>query len=369
MFKQAKVTAISMKPKQWDKDSNSDKMESLMRIAAKHNPDLILTTEGVLEGYVITDVIKHPKKAETLLDLAEPIDGPYIDRFRRLARELNTCLCFGFAERVDRDVYNTAIVIDAKGEICGKYHKTQFAEGTHTKWNFNRIGKRLRAFDTPIGRVGIVICNDRFNPRIARTLVLDGARIILIPSYGSRGKEQNQAVLARARENGVPIVEANVGMNLIVSKGEIVAYKWGKDKITTAFIDIPEPPSISASRIWEREYLKLQKIEMKRRYEETMKLNNDKSSKFHLFPAKKGLKLEILKLLAKGDKNKYITPVTLTHLVELFPDSNKYVFQECTSLEAAGLVNIFNSMSGGMNFSCAITDVGKNYLSSIEQKT
>jgi hypothetical protein len=117
----------------------------------------------------------------------------------------------------------------------------------------------------------MLICNDRWNPMIARTLALDGARLLLIPSYGSRSRDQNRAVLARARENGLPIVEANVGMNLIVSKGEIVAYKWGNDRITTAVVEVPAPPSPGAARAYETDYMKLQGPEMARRHAETMK--------------------------------------------------------------------------------------------------
>jgi predicted amidohydrolase len=168
-------------------------------------------------------------------------------------------------------VYNTAVFIDSGGTICGKYHKVQLAEGTHPSCNYNRVGNTLRAFDTPLGRVGIVICNDRWNPMIVRALALDGARLLLISSYGSKSQEQNETVLARARENGIPIVEANVGMNLIVDKGEIVAYQWGNDKITTAMVEVPALPSTAVSREYEQEYLRLQGPEMARRYEESLK--------------------------------------------------------------------------------------------------
>ena len=214
MYTQVKATAISIKPKKWDKGFNADKVETFFREAAKEKPDVILTTEGVLEGLVSGDVIEHPEMGEAMLDIAEPIDGPYISRFRRLAKELSTCLCFGFAERVGDEVYNAAVFIDQAGEIRGHYHKTQLAEGTGPDWYFNRIGKTIRAFDTPIGRAGILICNDRWNPMIGRTLVLDGAQLLLITSYGMKTKVQNETVLARARENGVPIIEANVGMNV-----------------------------------------------------------------------------------------------------------------------------------------------------------
>ena len=270
MYESVEVAAISFRPAKWDKAGNADRMEELFVRAAQKKPRLILTTEGALEGYVVMEIVEGRATAEAMLEVAEPIDGPYIRRFQKLARTLNTCLAFGFAERIGDEAFNCALFLDQEGEICGRYHKVQLAEGTHPSWQFNRVGHRLRAFDTPIGRAGFVICNDRWNPDIVRALVLDGARIILIPSYGSKTKEQNQAVLARARGNGVPIVEANVGMNLIISKGEICAYQWGNDQITYGVVDIPEAPGAEAARQAEQDYLAAQSPEMELRYERTL---------------------------------------------------------------------------------------------------
>ena len=270
MYESVEVAAISFRPAKWDKAANADRMEELFVRAAQGSPRLILTTEGALEGYAVMDVVEGRATAEAMLEVAEPIDGPYIRRFQQLARTLNTCLAFGFAERVGDEAYNCALFLDQQGEICGKYHKVQLAEGTHSSWRFNCVGKRLRAFDTPIGRAGFVICNDRWNPNIVRALVLDGARIILIPSYGAKSKRQNQAVLARARENGVPIVEANVGMNLIISKGEICAYQWGNDRITYGVVDVPAAPCHATARQAEQDYLTAQTPEIERRYQKTL---------------------------------------------------------------------------------------------------
>ncbi len=270
MYESVEVAAISFRPTKWDKAANADRMEELFVRAAQDGPRLILTTEGALEGYVVMEIVEGRAQPDAMLEVAEPIDGPYIRRFQKLARSLKTCLAFGFAERIGEEAYNCALFLDQQGEICGKYHKVQLAEGTHHSWRFNRVGSRLRAFDTPIGRAGFVICNDRWNPHIVRALVLDGARIILIPSYGSKSKSQNQAVLARARENGVPIVEANVGMNLIISKGEICAYRWGNDQITHAVVDVPAAPGVDAARKAERDYLEAQSPEMERRCRTTL---------------------------------------------------------------------------------------------------
>ena len=60
-------------------------------------------------------------------------------------------------------------------------------------------------------------------------------------------------------------------MNLIISKlGEIVAYKWGNDQISTACIDIPVSPSTKAARSAEQEYLQSQGPEMEARYQKTI---------------------------------------------------------------------------------------------------
>jgi predicted amidohydrolase len=270
MFSSIEVAAISLRPKKWDKPANAAKMERLIRKAAAKSPDVIVTIEGALEGYVVYDVIEGRRTADEMLEIAEPLDGPYVAHFRQLAGSLRTCLCFGFAERVGNEIYNTVVFIDHAGEICGTYQKSQFAEGTHPSWHFNRIGKELRAFDTPFGRAGMLICNDRWNPLIARSIVLDGAQILYIPTYGNTSRAQNQAVLARARESGVPIVQANVGQNLVVSKGETVAYQRGLDRITHATVDIPTVASTTAARMLEQEYLERQGPEMERRYRETM---------------------------------------------------------------------------------------------------
>lgn len=271
MFEQVRATAISMKPTKWDKAANADRLEAFFREAARDEPDLMLAPEGVLEGYVVGDIYEGRRRPEEMYDVAEPIDGPYIARFQRLAKSLKTCLAFGFAELIGDEVYNAAIFVDEKGDIRGKYHKTQLAEGTHDSWFFNRLGESIRAFDTPFGRAGFLICNDRWNPLIARTLVLDGAGLLLIPSWGDKAKKQNETVLARARENGVAIVEANVGVNLIVSKGEIAAYHWGNDQITTAVVEVPVPASTDAARASEVQYMALQGPESARRYEELQK--------------------------------------------------------------------------------------------------
>ena len=159
MFQQVKVAACSFVPKKFDLDANADRLEKCFRTAAGRSAQLALGPEGVLEGYVVNEILAGKAPAKRMLDVAVTIDGPVIKRFCSLARELQMCLAFGFAERIGRDAYNTAVFIDHRGRICGKYHKMQFAEGYHRSWWFNRIGQKSRSFKTPFGKCGFLICN------------------------------------------------------------------------------------------------------------------------------------------------------------------------------------------------------------------
>ncbi len=267
-----RVAAISFVPVKFDLQGNANRLEHVFREAKQGGAEIAVAPEGILEGYVVNEIIAGEFPAEKMKDVAVPIDDSMVQRFQRLAQELDMSLVFGLAERIGDDVYNSAVFIDPEGSIRGKYHKMQFAEGYDDEWWFNRLGTASRAFDTPYGRAGILSCNDRWNPNLERIPVLDGAQFLLIPSMGSRSLRQDEAVLSRGRENGVPIVEANVGVTLIVNDNEIVAVDREEEGITYAEITIPPPASPNErerDRV-ESEFLKWREQEMKVRLQKTL---------------------------------------------------------------------------------------------------
>lgn len=264
-----RVAAISFVPAKGDLAANAAQLESAFREAAAGRARLAVAPEGILEGYVINPMLAGLMPVARMHELAVPVDGPLIRRFRDLARELQLCLVFGFAERLGSDVFNAAIFIDDAGVIRGKYHKMQFEEGYHPSWWFNRLGEKSRAFDTPFGRCGILICNDRWTPALARIPALDGAQFLVIPAYGSTSARQDEAVLARARETGLPVVEANVGVSLIVDGGEVAVVRRASTAVTFAEITVPprgtaRPAERDAA---EMDFLASRAVEMARRYE------------------------------------------------------------------------------------------------------
>ena len=268
-----RVAAVSFVPTKLDLAGNANRMEQAFREAQKGGAKIAVGPEGALDGYVVNEIIAGEFATERMKEVAIPIHHTVIRRFQGLAAKLDMCLVFGFAELVGADIFNSAVFIDNKGEISGKYHKMQFAEGYDPSWWFNRLGQKSRAFDTPYGRCGIMICNDRWNPTLARIPALDGAQFFVIPSFGSRSKKQDEAVLSRGCENDLPVIEANVGVTLIVDQQKIAAVDRHEEGITFANITIP--PAISAQPEErdevERKFLKWREEEMQRRLQRRLK--------------------------------------------------------------------------------------------------
>ncbi len=270
--KRVRVAAISFEPIKLALEANAAQLAEAFEEAAANGAQIAVAPEGIQEGYIVNEIIAGRMPAERMHDVAIPVDHPVIRNFQVLADRLDMCVVFGFAEKDGADVFNTAVFIDDTGLIRGKYRKMQLAEGCHPDWWFDRLGTQARAFETPFGRCGILICNDRWNPLLAGILKADGARFLTIPSFGSTSQAQDDAVLARSVENGIPVVEANVGVTLIASGGKIVAVDRKRTGITYAEIEIPPASELDLAvrdRL-EMRFLRERIREMPRRYRQTM---------------------------------------------------------------------------------------------------
>jgi N-carbamoylputrescine amidase len=139
---------------------------------------------------------------EEFFDYAEPIPGPSFARVADAARQAGAYVLFPLYERVqDGELYNSAVFIDPRGEIVGKYRKIhiplvkakdmhgQVVEGNE-KFYFRPGNLGYPVWETDLGvRVGTTICYDRHFPEGPRSLALNGADIILIPVATPLGGE------------------------------------------------------------------------------------------------------------------------------------------------------------------------------------
>jgi N-carbamoylputrescine amidase len=162
-----------------DPNENLAKAEWRIREAAAKGAQIISVQELFRSQYFCR------QESAELFDLAEPLDGPTSKAFTRLARELNIVIVGSIFERRAAGVYhNTAIVIDAGGELLGAYRKMHIPDDPlyFEKYYFTPGDLGFRAFDTRFARVAPLVCWDQWYPEAARLAALSGAQVLIYPT-------------------------------------------------------------------------------------------------------------------------------------------------------------------------------------------
>ena len=217
--KSVRIAGLVLKWILADKEANFRRIVPLIRKAAAGGAKIVSTTECFLDGYAIKD---KSIPLETYRQLGEPVPGgKYVRRLAALADELDIYLIAGMTEAAAEQRYNTALLIGPDGRLMGKYHKQKLGHELVR----NTPGNESPVFQTPYGRMGLIICADRTRPSIVRRFCEKGADFLICPSGGMFGAKTNDPMVqARARENHKPIIFVHPAEFLVVGPdGSMVA--------------------------------------------------------------------------------------------------------------------------------------------------
>ena len=147
--------------------------------AVSSGADLVVFPELSLTGYLLQDLV--PEVA------LSPERSPEVKELCRLSRRI--AVAFGMVEEsVDHRFFNSALFL-AGGKILHCHRKVYLPTyGMFDEGRDFAPGASFSAFDTPLGRFGILICEDAWHPSAAYLLARDGADYLLVLSSGpSRG--------------------------------------------------------------------------------------------------------------------------------------------------------------------------------------
>ena len=221
------VTVVSLNLRPHDTPYAADSLRQFIELARKIAPaksDILVLPEGA----TVVGTGKEP------VDVAETVPGPSTAALGELAREKNAYVVAGLYEREGIAVYNTAVLVDRKGNLAGKYRKVylpreEYEEGLTP-------GMDYPVFDTDFGKVGIMICWDLEYADPARGLALRGAELILLPIWG--GNET--LAKARAIENLVFLAASGYDYptHIIDPNGEVIAAAPERGRAAVATIDL-----------------------------------------------------------------------------------------------------------------------------------
>jgi predicted amidohydrolase len=160
-------------------EGNLQMHRKMIQSAIRSGCDLVVFPELSLTGYLLQDLVPeialHPDKDSRLREL--------LKLSRRIA------IAVGLVEESeDHRFYNTALFL-AQGRILHRHRKVYLPTyGMFDEAREFSPGEGFSAFSTPLGRFGILICEDAWHPSSAYLLARDGADYLLVLSSGpSRG--------------------------------------------------------------------------------------------------------------------------------------------------------------------------------------
>ncbi len=163
----------------FDRDLEADfaRIAALINQARAEGVQLLALPEAALGGY-LSDLRGNAPPPPAFRQ-----DGPEIARLAALAGDM--VVCAGYCEQTeDGAIYNSVVCVNGTG-VLGNHRKVHqpLREDAHYT-----PGTGFTAFDTPVGRIGMIICYDKAFPESARALALDGAQIVVCVSAwpGSR---------------------------------------------------------------------------------------------------------------------------------------------------------------------------------------
>lgn len=196
------LAAAQFNPRLGDNTANTARMVGMLGEAAARGAQLVVFPECAVTGYNFANLADASAAAE-------PLDGASVRALIAASRDCNTHVVVGTLRRADDNVYNTALLIGPRGMI-GSYDKAHLPLCGVDKFAA-RGNTGFVVHDTPLGRIGMLICYDLRFPEAARALALRGADIIALPTNWPIGAETAPEFMVRARafENRVFVAACN----------------------------------------------------------------------------------------------------------------------------------------------------------------
>lgn len=159
--------------------------------------------------------------------IAQDINEEFATKIIDKSKELEMAVVFGLYEKDNDKTKNSVIFADC-GKIIYKYSKTHLydAFSYDESKDINASNEKIKAFDTRWGKMGIMVCYELRFPEIARTLALDGARLILVPTAWVDGKYKDEHFMlftkTRALENTVYLCASNQTGNIYTGRSALI---------------------------------------------------------------------------------------------------------------------------------------------------
>ncbi|HZK55387.1 MAG TPA: N-carbamoylputrescine amidase [Desulfosporosinus sp.] len=194
---------------------NIEKADALVREAANKGAQIIL-----LQELFETPYFCQKEKSDYYVYATELEHNKAVEHFRQVAKDLQVVLPISFYEKKNCARYNSLALIDANGDVLGKYRKSHIPDGPgyEEKFYFNPGDTGFKVWDTRYGKIGVGVCWDQWYPEAARCMALMGAELLFYPTaIGSEPDDGSMdskdhwqtCMLGHAAANLIPVIASN----------------------------------------------------------------------------------------------------------------------------------------------------------------
>ena len=182
------VAAAQYAPVFLDKAATLDKLEKIARDAAGQGVGLLVFPETFVPAYPDWVWRAKPWDAPSnelyarLIDQAVVVPGPDTERMAALAGELSLWLVVGVNERRGSSLYNTLLWFDPDGTLAHRHRKLMPTGGERLVHGYGD-GSTLKVLETPVGRLGGLICWENYMPLARAALYGQDIEVYVAPTW------------------------------------------------------------------------------------------------------------------------------------------------------------------------------------------
>ena len=201
MKKALKLALLHMDVGHKQVEANRARLVELAGRAAGREAKIILAPELAVSGYSFSG----PRE---VTPFAETARGPTAAALAEVARRFGVFIAFGLAEKdaAGAILHNSALVLGPDGKTACIYRKIN----AESRWACPGDPVQDNTFETPWGRVGLLICSDTYYGLMPRITALRGADLLLVPAnWPIAGIDPQELWSARALENGFALAACN----------------------------------------------------------------------------------------------------------------------------------------------------------------
>ena len=181
-----------------DAGTNVKRAVDFIHKAADQGAQVVVTPELFASLYFCQ------REDPAYFDLAEPVPGPTTKKLAEVAKERGITIVGSLFEKRAAGLYhNTAVVMDKRGEMIGKYRKMHIPDDPnyYEKYYFTPGDLGFQSFKTDHANIGTLVCWDQWYPEGARLTAMKGAEILTYPTaIGAHHGREPEGIPQRQRD-------------------------------------------------------------------------------------------------------------------------------------------------------------------------